>query len=129
RAQRTECVNNMRQWGLGCTLYASDYDDKFPYTKAGDHDVNIIEGGYYTRWMWFLGNAQGFRLPQSWVQRNNQNYFQGLVMLYPQKLAGNGRIFFCPSLNSKNSAIGSMFYEPLLTTSTAANDKNNPGSV
>ncbi len=129
RAQRTECVNNMRQWGLGCILYATDYNDKFPTTKAGDNPENVIKGGYYTRWMWFNAGAPGYKVPQSWVQIFNVNSFQGLGMLYPQKLAGNGRIFYCPSLNSKNSVIGSMNYEPLLTTTTAAKDSQNPGSV
>jgi prepilin-type N-terminal cleavage/methylation domain-containing protein len=128
KAQRTECINNMRQWGMGCIMYAGDYDDKLPTTQAGSNPVNMIRGGYYTRWMWFNAGAPGYKLPQSWTQLGG-NYYQGLGMLYPQKLAGNGKIFYCPSLNSKKSAIGSMIYEPLLTSSTAANDGNNPGSV
>jgi len=128
KAQRTECINNMRQWGMGCMMYASDYDDKLPTTQAGANPVNLIRGGYYTRWMWFNAGAPGYKLPQSWIQLGG-NFYQGLGMLYPQKLAGNGKIFYCPSLNSKKSPIGSMIYEPLLTSSTAANDANNPGSV
>jgi prepilin-type N-terminal cleavage/methylation domain-containing protein len=126
KALRTECVNNMRQWGVGCMMYADDYDGKYPHTKAGTHPINYIRGGYYTRWMWF-GSAQGYKVPQSWTQPYGE--FQGLGMLYPQKLAGNGRVFYCPSLNSKKSMIGSLIYEPLLTTTTAQNDDNNPGSV
>jgi prepilin-type N-terminal cleavage/methylation domain-containing protein len=128
RAQRTECVNNMRQWGLGCLMYAEDYDSRFPTTKAGNNPVNEIKGGYYTRWMWFNSGYQGYKVPQSWTQipGDPNNYYQGLGMLYPQKLAGNGRIFFCPGLNAKKSPIGSMIYEPLLTSSTPQNDGNNP---
>lgn len=126
KAMRTECVNNMRQWGMGCMMYADDFDGRYPTTKAGANPVNMIRGGYYTRWMWF-GTAQGYKVPQSWTQPNGE--FQGLGMLYPQKLAGNGRVFFCPSLNSKKSMIGSMIYEPLLTSTTSLNDANNPGSV
>src|SRR5690349_14041933 len=101
RAQRTECVNNLRQWGLGCMMYAEDYNSKFPTTKAGTHAVNAILGGYYTRWMWY-GTLEGKQLPQSWDSPLLQyGSFQGLGMLYPQKLAGNGKIFFCPGLNSK----------------------------
>jgi prepilin-type N-terminal cleavage/methylation domain-containing protein len=126
RALRTECVNNIKQWGLGSMLYADDYDGRFPTTKAGANPVNVIRGGYYTRWVWF-GTAQGYRVPQTWQQTYGE--FQGLGMLYPQKLAGNGRVFYCPSLNSKKSPIGSINYEPLLTSSTPQNDSNNPGSV
>ena len=129
KAQRTECVNNMKQWGMGCNLYSSDYSDKLPPTTAGTNPENLIRGGYYTRWMWFNNAAPGYKVPQSWTQIFNQNWFQGLGMLYPQKVAGSGKVFYCPGLNSKKSAIGSTIYEPLLTTSTAANDANNPGSL
>src|SRR5512140_2221934 len=102
KALRTECVNNMRQWGVGCVMYADDYDGKYPTTKAGANPVNMIRGGYYTRWMWF-GSAQGYKVPQDWNQPYGE--FQGLGMLYPQKLSGNSRICYCPGLNSKNSMI------------------------
>ena len=128
KAQRTECVSNMHQWGIGCMIYADDYDSKFPATKAGSHGWNVINGGYYTRWMWF-GSAQGYKVPQSWDQPNGTPGFGGLGMLYPQKLSGNSKICYCPGLNAKNSMIGSKIYEPLLTSSTAANDTDNPGSV
>ncbi len=128
KALRTECVNNMRQWGVGCLIYAEDYDGKYPATKAGDHDWNVINGGYYTRWMWY-GTAQKYKVPPSWDQRFGTPGFSSLGMLYPQKLSGDSRICYCPGLNSKNSMIGSKVYEPLLTTTTAQNDKDNPGSV
>src|SRR5262245_46417400 len=50
KAQRAECISNLRQWGLGCVLYANDYSDYFPTTQAGGNPVNVINGGYYTRW-------------------------------------------------------------------------------
>src|SRR5947209_443437 len=51
KAQRTECVNNLRQWGLGSMLYAGDYNDFYPTTQAGGNPINVINGGYYTRWI------------------------------------------------------------------------------
>ncbi len=116
KAQRTECINNMRQWGMGCMLYAGDYNDWFPTTKAGGNGLNEINGGYYTRWIgvWSL---EKYKVPQSWTQPYGA--FQSLGLLYPQKLVGNGKIFYCPSLNAKKSPIGSANYEPLLTTDTA----------
>jgi prepilin-type N-terminal cleavage/methylation domain-containing protein len=128
KAQRAECTSNMHQWGIGCMIYADSYDTKYPATKAGSHDWNVINGGYYTRWMWF-GSAQGYKVPQSWDQPYGTPGFGGLGMLYPEKLSGNSKIAYCPGLNAKNSAIGSKDYQPLLTSSTAANDMDNPGSV
>ena len=49
-------------------MYADDYDSKFPTTKAGANPVNMIRGGYYTRWMWFDSSYQGYKVPQSWTQ-------------------------------------------------------------
>jgi prepilin-type N-terminal cleavage/methylation domain-containing protein len=129
KAHRTECVNNLKQWGVGCTMYAEDYSGKFPTTKAGNNPENLIRGGYYTRWMWYDEASAGWKIPQEWVTARWGSKWQGLGMLYPQKLAGNGRVLFCPSLNNKNSAIGSRTYEPLLTASTSVNDVNNPGSI
>jgi len=124
KAQRIRCVSNLKQLGLGCTLYADNYDGKYPSTQAGDNDLNVINGGYYTRWLWSSGGtfpAQAYRVPQSWDQKN-RGEFDSLGFLYPEKLAGNGDVFYCPSLNSKHSDIGSMNYEPLLTTDKASTD-------
>ena len=30
KAQAISCLNNMRQWGLGVTLYADDFSDYWP---------------------------------------------------------------------------------------------------
>jgi prepilin-type N-terminal cleavage/methylation domain-containing protein len=37
RARRTVDINNLRQMGLSCTLYAGDFQD---YLPAGDSDIN-----------------------------------------------------------------------------------------
>jgi len=132
KAQRTECVNNMRQWGLGHTLYAGDYDDKFPITKAGGHKDNYIRGGYYTYWMYFNTSAAGSKLPQQFnFPFPTDNNWSGIGLLYPQKLIGNGKVAFCPALVSKGSSKGSQYYEKkgLLTASENPPDDKNPGSV
>ena len=48
KALRTQCVNNLKQLGLGCIMYAEDFDGKYPKTKAGNNALDIIKGGYYT---------------------------------------------------------------------------------
>ncbi len=118
KAKRIECVNNMKQWGLGCVLYAADYDDRFPDTQAGGNPVNVINGGYYTRWLWF--GTPSTKVAQSWTQPAG-SAFQSLGELYPQKLSGGGKINYCPSLVSKKSPLGSQDYEPLFTSDTAGN--------
>ena len=123
KAHRTECVSNMRQWGLGCMLYAEDYDAKFPSTQAGGNPTDVLNGSYYTRWIWV--GSPGYKVPQSWIQP--QGRFDSLGLLYPQKLTGNGRVTYCPSLVAKRSPLGTINYEPLYTSDTAANDINGAG--
>jgi prepilin-type N-terminal cleavage/methylation domain-containing protein len=43
KALQAQCLSNMKQIGLGCTMYGPDYKDRFPYCKSwgrawgGDH--------------------------------------------------------------------------------------------
>ena len=127
KANRAYCLSNLKQWGLGCMLYAEDYNGRFPITQAGGNPVNVINGGYYTRWIWLASSAAGYgyRIPQTWTQPYGE--FKSLGFLYPQRLAGSGGIFWCPSLTAKKSAIGSGNYQPLITSDTPQNDPNAVG--
>src|SRR5271155_401969 len=57
KANRIACVNNLRQCGLGYMMYAEDNNSKYPDTHAGANAENIINGGYYTRWICFVPNV------------------------------------------------------------------------
>lgn len=105
-------------------MYAADYNDYFPTTQAGGNPINVINGGYYTRWIG-VWSASGYKVPQSWVQPLGT--FDSLGLLYPQKLVGDGKVYYCPSLNAKKSPLGSMNYSPLLTTDTPATDPLGSG--
>jgi len=130
KAQRTECISNMKQWGLAHHLYAEDYDGRFPIARAGGHEENYIEGGYYTWWMYFNSAAAGTRLPQQfYFPLPNVNNWTGIGLLYPQKLIGSGKVAYCPALVSKQSTKGSQYYEPLLRASPTGIGDPNPGSV
>ena len=41
RAKRVQCVSNLRQQGIACTLYLDDNDDRFPNVS------NIVDTTYY----------------------------------------------------------------------------------
>ncbi len=111
KANRIACTNNLRQLGLGYSVYAGDNQEKYPITQAGGNGVNVIKGGYYTRWIAFKANAVGQK-----VDPNDSSVsFTDFGALLPAKLAGDGKVFYCPSLNSKNSVLGSISYEPILT--------------
>ena len=136
-AQRASCANNLREQGLGVAVYAEHYDGRYPITQAGGNQVNLVRASYYTRWLFFDGSRPNFHLAQTWDAGTapddpNANgtktgtFWRNFGMLYPEKLAGDGSMFYCPGLNAKNSIESRTQYQPLLTTSA---DLNNPGSV
>ena len=49
-AKRIACVNNLRQIGLGIAVYASDYDQYFPYTEVVNA-VHTVYSGTDNRWI------------------------------------------------------------------------------
>ncbi len=126
RAKRIQCVNNLHQMGLGCTVYAGDADDKFPSwgdatsnplfkpsstaTAINNRAVNVIDLGNYIRWCVFGGGPSGTRVPQDASAMNAQGSTpENLGYLYTAKLVGDGRLLFDPSYPG-NSALGSDSY-------------------
>ena len=111
KAKRAICVSNMRQLGLGYIMYAGDNQDKFPITQAGSNPENVIKGGYYTRWVAYGPGLEGKK-----VDVNNTTIkWTDFGALMPAKFVGDGKVYFCPSLNDKGSTLGSLWYEPMLT--------------
>ena len=37
KAHRSNCTSNMKQWGVGLTMYASDHNNTFPDNRDGQH--------------------------------------------------------------------------------------------
>src|SRR5579864_5186176 len=40
KARQTSCLSNMKQLGLGLTMYVQDYDELMPYALAGVAPIN-----------------------------------------------------------------------------------------
>ncbi|HEX9047209.1 MAG TPA: prepilin-type N-terminal cleavage/methylation domain-containing protein, partial [Verrucomicrobiae bacterium] len=115
RAMRTQCVSDMRQLYIGCTIFASDSDDFFPpwggnaapFNARPKNDIWLPS---YMRWIVFGGTA-GTHIPEDTkaLEATGAN-FDNLGYLYPAKLAGgDGKIFFCPSYPTA-SQLGAWYY-------------------
>jgi prepilin-type N-terminal cleavage/methylation domain-containing protein len=60
KAQRTQCMNQMRQLGLGITLFSVDNGDMFPPAGIGQNG-----NAWQVSWYCFINNYIGGNAPQS----------------------------------------------------------------
>ena len=140
-AQRASCANNLREQGLGVAVYAEHYDGRYPISQAGNNQVNRNLGGFYTRFLFFDSLRPSFHLAKTWdagtapdnpdigsTGTQTGTFWRNFGMLYPEKLAGDGSMFYCPALNAKGAFLSAANYQPLLTTTGSLTD-SNPGSI
>jgi len=109
KAKRTQCINNLKQLYIGCTIYASDNDDLYP-TWGGEagsaHVLNVIPGGAnglgnYIRWVVTAPAGLTGHVSQNSSDLAMQgSHYENLGYLYGSKLAGDGRLFFDPAYPS-----------------------------
>lgn len=128
KAQRTQCISNVKQLVLGCTMYATDSDDWYPAwggSTINTRTKNDVWALSYVRWV-ILGGASGARAPKDHAGLNAMGgSFENLGYLYPAKYVGDGKIFYCPSYPS-DSWLGANYYSAkgLITIVTAASTGN-----
>jgi prepilin-type N-terminal cleavage/methylation domain-containing protein len=101
KGKRTQCINNLRQMCVGCTIYASDSDDWYPTwggNTINNRAKNEIDLNNYIRWVIFGNGPSGQKVPQDTGAMNAQGAQpENLGYLYPAKLIGDGRLLFDPS--------------------------------
>lgn len=88
KAQQTACFNNLKQIGLGTTMYAQDNNDYFHFIRSGNQDG-------------FLNHGQWTLSPQSQTLLDIDNPAQRSLaywgLAYIKNMGGAKRIFRCPS--------------------------------
>jgi len=120
KAQRTGCVNNLRQMGLGSMVYAADYSDVLPpwrgYPPYSDNGkMNLLSASHFSRYVWRDENQSHLKWRVAGeIKQPDGCHFENAGFLYPTKYIGDGKIYFCPSLIA--GEYSSEFYEPLLTS-------------
>ena len=87
RAQRTACVNNLRQLGLGLIMYGQDSEDKLPPTRFNPE--KIAASGPYESYFLFSGPAG-----KPADEKNPYN----LAFLYTSKLISTAKTYYDPGL-------------------------------
>src|SRR4029077_15186480 len=96
KAKRTQCISNLRQVFVGCTIYAQDFEDWYPIwiDLPGGHALNDLRGEHYTRYV----VGQQASLPNVKVPLNATApgfQFNNLGYLYAGKYIGDAKVLFC----------------------------------
>ncbi len=98
-ARRTVCLSNMQQIGLGCLMYAQDYDETFAIEREPYNDYNPGYGGgqnpaYSGTWRYFvqpyLKDTQIFHCPDD---TRNVGWSEGAL---------DDKIYHCQGSNSND---------------------------
>jgi prepilin-type N-terminal cleavage/methylation domain-containing protein len=100
KAQMTQCISNMHQVYIACTIYAGDQADYYPswYDSAG-HPKNELHAEDYASYV--VGpQGQGANKQES---PTSGDQFNNLGLAYSMKLLGSGKVLYCPCFTSANS--------------------------
>ena len=120
KAKKVGCINNLKQMGLGSLAYAGDYNEYLPpwrgYPPYSDNGkMNNMSESHFSRYVWVDENHTHMK----WKISNDPTqpdgcHFENAGFLYPEKYVGDGKIYFCPMLQSGDYS--EQNYLPLLTT-------------
>ena len=97
KAKQTNCLSNLRQWGLAMTLYATDYKDAIPrdgMSKTATYPGGGPDGTHADMNAWFN------LLPPMINERTLDNYWNDPGGNMSAKLpfpGGKGKIWHCPA--------------------------------
>ena len=120
KAKKVGCINNLKQMGLGSLAYAGDYNEYLPpwrgYPPYSDNGkMNNMSESHFSRYVWVDENHSHMKWKiSSDPTQPDGCHFQNAGFLYPEKYVGDGKIYFCPMLQSGDYS--EQNYLPLLTT-------------
>ncbi|HEU5396129.1 MAG TPA: type II secretion system protein [Verrucomicrobiae bacterium] len=103
-----QCLDNLRQIHVGCTIYAGDFADWYPITTVGAGNpygtVNNLSGIVYTRYSLYSGQPDGTVMPRNYLPAwygkapsTSTMSDENLGYLYAGKVVPDGHTFYCPS--------------------------------
>jgi prepilin-type N-terminal cleavage/methylation domain-containing protein len=105
KAQMAQCVSNMHQVYVGCSVYAVDFADWYPVwydaNEPSGHPLNQIHAESYT--LFAVGptaSTPNTLVPAATSATGFQ--FNNLGYLYALKLIGDGKVLFCPCFSGNN---------------------------
>jgi prepilin-type N-terminal cleavage/methylation domain-containing protein len=99
RALRISCVANMKQIGVGWTMYATDFGEMLPCHWPG----YASSGGTSNPWRTYEAGRVNPGI-QGWsgIGTPDQGGPWNLGMLYDAKIVANAKLFYCPSAEGQD---------------------------
>ncbi len=101
KAQAVQCLSNLRQWGIGLHVYATDNNDQMPRDGTDDGGQYGVDTGATTgpgspndEYAWFN------TLPPGMGEKRFAEYWVGVTGNYRQRLpfpGGGGKFWHCPA--------------------------------
>ena len=101
KAQAVQCLSNLRQWGLGLQIYATENNDQMPRDGTDDGGQYGVDTGATTgpgspndEYAWFN------TLPPGMGEKRFAEYWAGVTGNYRQRLpfpGGVGKFWHCPA--------------------------------
>ena len=114
-SKRAQCLANLRQIGVGCSVYANDFNGWYPIVSVGSVNeltttppkFNNIGGISYTRYIYADENpADGDVMPRGYATGTGipyNGFDQNLGYLYGGGMIPDGHAFFCPAFSDVSS--------------------------
>ena len=111
-SKRAQCLSNLRQIYVGCSMYANDFNGWYPIVSIGAFNnyptkVNYLGGIVYTRYFYTTDGApDGTVMPKGYVNGTGipyNGFDQNLGYLYGGGMIPDGHAFFCPAFSDVSS--------------------------
>jgi prepilin-type N-terminal cleavage/methylation domain-containing protein len=101
RAKLATCQSNFHQTYVAISMYADDYQDKYPIFQDPTHPQNVINLESYTRYIVITAPGGNLPVPTGMASDNATSAsgwcYEGVGLLYDFKYLGDGKVLFCPS--------------------------------
>ena len=144
KAQLATCQSNFHQVYIGCLTYANDYRDYYPICNVGGANSGAAPRTQSFNYLGFVDYTEYFYNPQGAHNAPNMAmdppgiiYYTGgadhyaydcLGYLYETKIAGSGKVCFCPSFQGNDSHNLATYSNPSMLSTGDSTTKFTDGT-
>jgi len=124
-AMRTSCINNLKQIGVGWTMYQSDFNAMMPCNWPGVTDTHTLANPWRTYEAYRVIPGTSTIAIGDGTDANMPSGPWNLGMLFATKLVPNPQCFYCPSSVHTGQTWSYAYYSTSVWPSTPTNSNDN----